>query len=64
MEIQIKMTVEVDPADWCEVYGMEHVSTAAVRWDVKNWFQHQALHHPDGLFTVVEGPTIPRKAKR
>lgn len=40
MKVQIKVTVEVDPADWAEVYGCER---SEVRTDVKNYFVNQII---------------------
>ena len=40
MKVQIKVTVEVDPADWAEEYGCERDE---VRTDVKNYFMNQIL---------------------
>lgn len=40
MKVQIKVTIEVDPADWAEEFGLER---SEVRTDVKNYFSNAIL---------------------
>ena len=43
MKVQIKLTIEVDPALWAEEYGCER---SAVRDDVKDYFTQQVTSAP------------------
>lgn len=52
MKVQIKVTVEVDPAEWMSEYGCERDE---VREDVRRYFEHQIVAAPaieDASLTV------------
>lgn len=50
MKVQIKVTVEVDPAEWMNEYGCERDE---VREDVKRYFQGQVFDS-----TAAELPSL------
>ena len=52
MKIRVEMTVEVDPNEWADQYGVEP-DAGTIRQDVRAYVQHLAFESPAPIQNVT-----------